>query len=122
MAFKKILSGFILSILIFSCTEEGPAPHTDSDKAQYALSNASGVYYPGVELTGDTYAEREENPFLKVADAPVSTFSIDADGASYANVRRFIMQDNQLPPKGAVRTEELINYFDTDYYCRPVKF
>ena len=63
---------------------------------------------------GDRYNDFEENPFVNVADQPVSTFSIDADGASYANVRRFI-REGQLPPKGAVRTEELINYFDLTY-------
>ena len=68
-----------------------------------------------VTLTGDTYSENEENPFINVVDSPISTFSIDADGASYANVRRFILQENQIPPKGAVRTEELINYFDLNY-------
>ena len=68
-----------------------------------------------VTLPGDSYNEVEENPFVKVSEQPVSTFSIDADGASYANVRRFILQENQIPPKGAVRTEELINYFNLDY-------
>lgn len=66
-------------------------------------------------LSGDTYTQQEENPFIQVSKQPISTFSIDADGASYANVRRFIQEDNQLPPKGAVRTEELINYFNLDY-------
>lgn len=77
------------------------------DSALYAVDNFS--------VSGDKYTELEENPFVNVADNPVSTFSIDADGASYANVRRFIMQENQKPPKGAVRTEELINYFNLDY-------
>ena len=45
---------------------------------------------------------------------PLSTFSIDVDTASYSNVRRFI-ESNQLPPKDAVRIEEMINYFDYDY-------
>lgn len=74
-----------------------------------------GYSSDNIALPGDTYAETEENSFIKVADKPVSTFSIDADGASYSNVRRFLMKDNQLPPKGAVRTEELINYFQLDY-------
>ncbi len=55
-----------------------------------------------------------ENPFLKVNDNPLSTFSIDVDAASYSNVRRFIT-DGQLPPAGAVRIEELINYFSYQY-------
>lgn len=64
---------------------------------------------------GDQYEEYEENPFLNVSEFPVSTFSIDADGGSYSNVRRFILDDHQIPPKGAIRTEELINYFELDY-------
>lgn len=51
-----------------------------------------------------------ENRFLKVSDNPLSTFSIDVDAASYTNVRRIIKQGN-LPPQGAVRIEEFINYF-----------
>jgi Ca-activated chloride channel family protein len=55
-----------------------------------------------------------ENPFLKTNDNPLSTFSIDVDAASYANVRRFI-NEGELPPAGAVRIEELINYFNYNY-------
>ena len=55
-----------------------------------------------------------ENPFLKTNDNPLSTFSIDVDAASYANVRRFI-NEGELPPAGAVRIEELINYFTYNY-------
>jgi Ca-activated chloride channel family protein len=63
---------------------------------------------------GERYAEIEENPFLETARAPLSTFSIDVDTASYANVRRYL-NDGQLPPKDAVRIEELVNYFEYDY-------
>jgi Ca-activated chloride channel homolog len=62
----------------------------------------------------ERYAEISENPFLETARAPLSTFSIDVDTASYANVRRFLNQ-GQMPPKDAVRIEELINYFEYDY-------
>jgi Ca-activated chloride channel family protein len=55
-----------------------------------------------------------ENPFLKTNDNPLSTFSIDVDAASYANMRRFI-NDGRLPPPGAVRIEEMINYFNYSY-------
>lgn len=55
-----------------------------------------------------------ENPFLKTNDNPLSTFSIDVDAASYANIRRFI-NDGRLPPAGAVRIEEMINYFNYNY-------
>jgi Ca-activated chloride channel family protein len=61
-----------------------------------------------------TYDKVEENPFLPAASNPLSTFSIDVDTASYANVRRFI-NSGSLPPKDAVRVEEMINYFAYDY-------
>jgi Ca-activated chloride channel family protein len=63
---------------------------------------------------GERYAEIAENPFLETARAPLSTFSIDVDTASYANVRRFL-NDGKLPPKDAVRIEELVNYFEYSY-------
>ncbi len=60
------------------------------------------------------YSNIVENDFRKVTDDPLSTFSIDVDGASYSNVRRYL-NDRQLPPAGAVRTEEMINYFRYNY-------
>lgn len=60
------------------------------------------------------YDHITENPFLKSKDNPLSTFSIDVDGASYSNIRRFI-NSGQLPPDGAVRIEEMINYFNYKY-------
>jgi Ca-activated chloride channel homolog len=62
----------------------------------------------------EKYAEIDENPFLETKNAPLSTFSIDVDTASYSNVRRYI-NDGSLPPKDAVRIEELVNYFEYDY-------
>jgi Ca-activated chloride channel family protein len=55
-----------------------------------------------------------ENRFLKATDNPLSTFSIDVDAASYSNIRRMLNAGN-LPPAGAVRIEEMINYFQYDY-------
>jgi len=62
----------------------------------------------------EAYDRIVENPFLDVALHPLSTFSIDVDTASYANVRRFL-SEGQLPPKNAVRIEEMVNYFSYDY-------
>ena len=62
----------------------------------------------------DQYEDVDPNPVKLVSEEPVSTFSIDVDTASYANVRRFL-EDGVLPPKDAVRIEELINYFDYTY-------
>ncbi len=66
------------------------------------------------DYSGEGYNEIEENPFVLVEEEDVSTFSVDADGGSYANVRRFL-NNADLPVKDAVRTEELINYFSYDY-------
>jgi Ca-activated chloride channel family protein len=63
----------------------------------------------------EQYDEIVENAFIAVAADPLSTFSIDVDRASYSNVRRFIMQQGQLPPRDAVRIEELVNYFPYEY-------
>ena len=62
----------------------------------------------------EDYDHIVENKFLSVKQQPLSTFSIDVDRAAYSNVRRFI-ENGQLPPKGAVRIEEMINYFDYKY-------
>jgi len=87
------------------------------------ITNSTKNYWNGSGRNRDTI-DREfntedydaiiENRFLKVDDNPLSTFSIDVDAASYSNVRRYI-QANQLPPAGAVRIEEMINYFKYDY-------
>lgn len=69
----------------------------------------------GAGRGGDRYDRLIENPFRAVKDQPLSTFSIDVDTASYANVRRFLLSEGRLPPPDAVRIEELINYFDYDY-------
>lgn len=78
---------------------------------------------PGNGLHGDTvdddfntedYDGIVENRFLSVNENALSTFSIDVDAASYSNVRRFL-QAGELPPAGAVRIEEMINYFHYDY-------
>jgi Ca-activated chloride channel homolog len=66
------------------------------------------------EFNTEAYDRIEGNRFRRVSDDPLSTFSIDVDTASYANVRRFLNQ-GQIPPPDAVRIEELINYFRFNY-------
>ena len=63
---------------------------------------------------GETYAALVQNGFLDPRDAPLSTFSVDVDTGSYANVRRMLAA-GALPPADAVRTEEFLNYFDYAY-------
>ncbi|MEM7208100.1 MAG: VWA domain-containing protein [Pseudomonadota bacterium] len=62
----------------------------------------------------ENYHAFDDNPLKRASEEPVSTFSIDVDTGSYANVRRFLNQ-GQWPRTDAVRTEELINYFDYQY-------
>ena len=65
-------------------------------------------------LSTAKYPNYGDKPWQRVAEAPVSTFSASVDTASYANVRRFINRGG-LPPRDAVRVEELVNYFGYDY-------
>jgi Ca-activated chloride channel family protein len=85
------------------------------DRVDY---NASKDYFQqnsdSSDFNTEEYDAITENRFLTATENPLSTFSIDVDGGSYSNVRRYL-QNGQLPPSGAVRIEELINYFHYDY-------
>lgn len=95
-------------------------------KIRGSRSNATDYYVDGIRVQGNAipeqaptaagegYAEIVENEFITAGTEAFSTFSIDVDKAAYSNVRRFITA-GQLPPADAVRTEELINYFDYAY-------
>ena len=65
-------------------------------------------------LEGDQYTDFGENPFVKAGVDPVSTFGVDADGASYANTRGYESDGYRIPSE-AVRVEEFINYFNFEY-------
>ncbi|HET7461566.1 MAG TPA: VWA domain-containing protein [Longimicrobium sp.] len=69
---------------------------------------------PREEFNREGYRAIVENEFADVAGHPLSTFAIDVDAASYSNVRRFL-RNGTLPPRDAVRVEELVNYFSYDY-------
>ena len=79
---------------------------SDSDDSVRSLKREE----PAAGFNTATYDNVAENSFLSAKENPLSTFSIDVDTASYANVRRFI-ESGSLPPAGAVRIEELLNYF-----------
>lgn len=98
-----------VSILLILGCERG------DDLNQLSHNSGKGGNVSPENVSGDNYSEFQENPFINVSEQKVSTFSVDADGGSYANVRRFIQEDGRKPPQGAVRTEELINYFNLDY-------
>ena len=76
---------------------------------------ASEMLYPAPPpMHSESYDPIRESGFVAAANDSLSTFSIDVDTASYSNLRRFLQQGS-LPPAGAVRIEEMINYFDYDY-------
>ncbi|MBD0320263.1 MAG: von Willebrand factor type A domain-containing protein, partial [Gemmatimonadetes bacterium] len=73
--------------------------------------------HPQPEWNTESYNAINENAFHAVQNEPLSTFSADVDRASYANVRRFLMEGRR-PPKDAVRIEEMINYFPYEFTAR----
>jgi Ca-activated chloride channel homolog len=84
---------------------------------EYKLSDKDLNTYDGaskIPIDSEEYGAFEENKFESPVTAPLSTFSIDVDNASYTNVRRFINM-GQTVPKDAVRVEEMINFFKYDY-------
>ena len=87
---------------------------------QFNFSSGRKSMHTGIIVTSDyehnteDYSAIHESGYRKATDEPLSTFSIDVDKASYSNIRRFI-NGGQLPPKDAVRIEEMINYFHYNY-------
>jgi len=79
-----------------------------------ARISARGIRRPSGPANTEQYDYYIENDFAATKSQPLSTFSVDVDTASYSNVRR-LLHEGRLPPPGAVRIEELINYFTYDY-------
>jgi len=82
--------------------------------AEYDMAAPVSYTYPHEEFNREGYSTIHENGFKQAIKAPLSTFSIDADAASYSNVRRFL-NNGQKPPMDAVRIEEMVNYFTYNY-------
>ena len=97
-----------------------PSPPTAPPPPVAALESRSPMAriapYPAIPPQADRerYEGEEVAAVQAVADAPVSTFAVDVDTGSYANVRR-ILNQGSIPPQAAVRTEEMLNYFRYDY-------
>ena len=91
---------FIISISLLSCRKE--------------FAGGSSGYIGMSQTSSDRLSTIEENPFIKTADSAISTFSIDADGASYALMRKYLGIGRQ-PVKDAIRSEEFMNYFTYNY-------
>src|SRR5262249_36055141 len=108
---SKIAGGVVANLYAArQRTESQPVPSTRSEMTvdRLKLKDEKG------EFNTARYGHIEENPFLAATDNPLSTFSIDVETAPYSNIRRFI-ENGSLPPKDAVRVEEMINYFTYDY-------
>lgn len=122
----KVSGRALINVKMFSGVTKNESKANTSDKAlsEVMIHNGSrlkrlsspgyGIAPHEDEYNTEEYGNIAENGFHKVTNDPLSTFSIDVDAASYSNVRRFLNQ-GQLPPAGAVRTEELINYFKYNY-------
>lgn len=101
--------------VVAGCSGDRAAVH--SGAPHMARAQVSGIVgqpaVPPVLAQAEIYAASENNPVRATRAEPVSTFSIDVDTASYANVRRFL-NHGRLPPAEAVRVEEMVNYFTYD--------
>ena len=104
-----------MSLLMAGCSTtnesgdlEALQTYNSNDVAKLALEGQK------VPTDSNKFEAFADNPFVKTADEPVSTFSVDADGASYAIVRRYLANDYDVEP-ACVRIEEFLNYFTFDY-------
>ncbi|GAB3878206.1 VWA domain-containing protein [Hymenobacter segetis] len=119
------LAGKVAGVQIRGAASPRKARRT-SHQVDYVLADSEMA--PGQPLStlpaqqeagdGDTYAHIKENAFFEAKKDPLSTFALDVDNASYSNVRRFL-NEGQLPPRDAVRVEEMLNYFRYDYAAPP---
>jgi Ca-activated chloride channel family protein len=102
---------------IVTVNEEGSADQQTAPvivKDQEILAPNGQADESKISFNTEEYDNITENKFLAATQNPLSTFSIDVDEASYSNVRRYL-ENGSLPPAGAVRIEEMINYFDYNY-------
>lgn len=111
---KNEYSGTPPARMVTQLSVMGGSTATESTPAGFPPHPDFGDHPSDPSHNTEAYDHFVENPFQRVTQHPLSTFSIDVDTASYSNVRRFLTQ-GQLPPKGAVRIEELVNYFSYDY-------
>jgi Ca-activated chloride channel homolog len=116
------------AIGLAACTTQSPEPveKTEAELAYDAVAvtgkrvRSDGIAYvfsapaPELQIT-EQYENVDPNPVKLASKDPVSTFSSDVDTTSYSVMRRYISNNNQLPPSDAVRVEEFINYFDYQY-------
>lgn len=105
---------------VYSAAETAQDNSSATGEMNNSVDSSSDFLYqdPGSYYDTREYDSMSENGFVSVADRPLSTFAADRDTASYSNVRAYI-ESGILPPDGAVRLEEMINYFTYDYKKAP---
>ena len=108
---KKILTGLCLAVLLGACSKSFSGLYLRESDGYMSMA---AMPDPDMPPQGDRFDKIVENPFVKVSDEPQSTFSVDADGASYAYFRRMVNMGWSVPAD-AVRIEEYLNYFPFDY-------
>lgn len=91
-----------------------PTRRGKSKTASRTRAYSSPPAYTRTDLDNEDYSRFDDNRFKKTLENALSTFSIDVDTASYANVRRMI-RNRRMPEKDAVRVEEMVNYFNYNY-------
>ena len=102
-----------MNLLAVSCsTGDGYADSVMQESGFASYYNEADDYTPS--LGGDQFGEFTDNPFVSTALQPQSTFSVDADGASYAIMRNWLSRGFKVDPS-SVRIEEFLNYFTFDY-------
>lgn len=114
---KRTNESIVASRMMTGSMHPAPAPAPYEKPYRQAVP-ASAIPGTPVDFNTEEYGRIVENGFKDTTKDPLSTFSIDVDTASYANIRIYL-NDGTVPPKDAVRIEELINYFSYNY-PRPV--
>ncbi len=104
-----------IEVALGGCDDSGESYYSAPVRSQSYGARPGMVQEKRSVHNTEEYANINENGFKEVVTSPLSTFSIDVDTASYANVRSRLMVSSYIPPKGSVRIEEMINYFDYDY-------
>ncbi len=107
---------------VYSAAETAQDNSSATGEMNNSVDPSSDFLYqdPGDYYDTREYDSMSENGFVSVADRPLSTFAADRDTASYSNVRAYI-ESGIMPPDGAVRLEEMINYFTYDYKKAPAE-
>ncbi|MEM0998902.1 MAG: VWA domain-containing protein [Bacteroidota bacterium] len=108
-----LIIALALGVVVQACHQQSGF-QGDKNQAFTAPNELEAVTESIEEQSTERYNRIVENEFADPTVAPLSTFSIDVDAAAYANMRRFLNR-SQLPPEDAIRTEELINYFQYNY-------